>query len=428
MRWAGYVVGGVAIICGLGYLSWFNPGTVELRLSPEWVVRAPLAAQLTIAFLAGAILMLIGGAARASRRAMTRWRRERQERRMARVEALAEEGRRRVWAGDLDRGRTALLRAWRAQPRREVLLALAEAHRQGNKPEEARRLLQTAEAPFAEDPDVILAVAESSQAMGDTSGAIAALEHARGRYPRAARVLRELRDLYIDTGRWNEAATVQEERMSLNGQAAAADEQEVLAGLRFQATLQLESRADRITALEQLVARFPKFVPGAVQLGDELVAGARQSEATRLWEYTFRQQPRMVLAERLAALADSRQARDRLRATLKKSRSGEQLDPAAVHLVNARLWIEDGELDEAARELDAVPPPANESAEFQLAVAHMSEKRGQAERALKAYHRAEGAVGRYHCTSCGRAAETWQAYCSGCHHWGTHRASIDFAG
>src|SRR5690349_8905961 len=140
MRWAGYLLLGVVLVCALGYLSWFNAETVELRLGKDWIVRAPLGAQLTFAFLGGATMVLIGTGLRESRRALARWRQQRRARRESRTTTLVAEGRRLLWSGDTDRARALLLRASKQRPTRETLLALADACVTAGHPQDARRI------------------------------------------------------------------------------------------------------------------------------------------------------------------------------------------------------------------------------------------------------------------------------------------------
>jgi uncharacterized integral membrane protein len=51
MRFAGFVLLLLALLCGSAYLFIHNGHSVELRLAENWMVQAPLAAQLMGAFL-----------------------------------------------------------------------------------------------------------------------------------------------------------------------------------------------------------------------------------------------------------------------------------------------------------------------------------------------------------------------------------------
>jgi len=426
MRRAIYLIAGILLICGVAYLSWFNTESVELHLTRDWSVHAPVATELTLAFLLGVTLVLIANGFRESRRAVSRWRRRRREMKDARRQALEEEGRRLLWAGEPDRARSVLARAQRSQATREALLSLMEASLAGDNPQEARRLARETAAPLADDPEVLCALAEACRRMSDTAGAIGALERGRGRYPRSVRILAQLRDLYVDAERWSEAASVHAEWLSVRARTPSAAEQNLLWGTRYEAALTIPGKETRLGALEDLVTQAPQFIPAVVSLGDELMAAERMPDAVRLWEHTLRQTPRTVIAERLASAAPDRSARDRLRNILRKLR-GNNLDAGAVHVLAAHLWLSDGELDAVQKELGAVSGPAERSIRYHLARAWVNEQRGRTVEALNAYRQLPGADLEYRCTACKRPSHSWSAYCRACRRWDTFRSSIELA-
>src|SRR5512140_327310 len=127
MRFAGLVLLLVALRVGSAYLFMHNGHSVELRLAENWMIQAPLAAQLMGAFLIGAIGVFGVIGLRDSARALSRWRQRRSRQRDERVEALLSEGRRLLWRGEPERARTILQRAWKARQTREGLLFLVQA-------------------------------------------------------------------------------------------------------------------------------------------------------------------------------------------------------------------------------------------------------------------------------------------------------------
>lgn len=426
MRRAGTIIAAIAVICALAYLSWLNPESAELHLTREWAVRAPLAVQLTLAFLLGATLLLAAAAVRASGRAVSAWRRRRREQRVARVRALEEEGRRLLWAGEPDRARTVLLRARRARANREAVLTLADACLATDNPQEARRLLQEVGNPLGDDPEILCTLAQACRRMSDTAAAISTLERGRGRYPRAARILSELRDLYLAAERWSEAAAVHAEWLGLRKRAPSPADESLLHGMRYEAAARIPGPDARLQALEEVVATAPRFLPAVVRLGDEWVAAGRTPDAVRLWEQTLRQAPHTVLAERLASAAADRSARDRVRHVFRKLR-GQTRDGAALHIIAARLWIADGEPDAAQQELDAVSGTAAASRAYHGARALLGEQRGRTHEALAACRHAADAETEYRCAGCDRGARHWQAYCPSCRRWNTFRSAIELA-
>jgi tetratricopeptide (TPR) repeat protein len=424
MRFAVFVLLSAALLAGVAFLFVHNSQSVELHLSEAWAVRAPLAAQLTGAFLAGALGVFAVMALRDGGRALARWRRRRARRKEERVEALLAEGRRFLWRGEPERARSILQRAWKKGPSREVLLTLVRACLEADNAGEARTALETAREPLADDPEVLCVLADVCRHIGDTSGAIATLERARARHPRAARILLGLRDLYLAAERWSEAAAMQAAWLALHPRVTAPSEHTLLAGARYEAAMRIPGPAARLAALEDVLAQAPRFVPAAVSLGDTLVEAGREEEGARRWERTLTLQPRAVLVDRLRSRAADRAARDRARNLLRKLHA-EHLDGDAVRYHVAQLWLDDGHAEHARAELEAASRRFEATPAFHLARARLDELEANYERAAEDYRAATGAFLAYTCGVCQRGETTWQARCPRCGTWDSHRHAVE---
>jgi len=424
MRFAGFVLLLAALLGGMIYLFIHNGHSVDLRLAEGWLITAPLAGQLTAAFLIGSIGMFAAIALRDSGRALARWRRRRGEQQAARAGELLAEGRRLLWRGEPERARTILQRAWKARQTRETLAMLVESSLAADNAGEARRALENAREPLADDPEMLCLLAEVCRRIGDRAGAIAALERARARHPRAGRILLSLRDLYLEAERWPEAAAVQAAWLALHPRVTSPTEHTLLAGTRYEAAMHVPGPATRLQALEQVLAQSPRFLPAAVSLGDELFAAGRGEEAMRRWETTLRLQPRAVLLERLRSHAADRPTRDRLRNVLRKLRFDE-LDSDAVHFHVAQLWLDDGDLTHAAAEIAAASARFQSTPAFHLVRARLEEHEGQFERAAADYRAGVGHLSLWTCNVCQRADEVWRARCPRCDRWDTARAAVE---
>lgn len=427
MRLAGFVLLFVALLCGSAYLFIHNGHSVELRLAENWMVQAPLAAQLMGAFLFGAtgVFAIIG--IRDSGRAFGRWRRGRVLKKDEHVGALLAEGRRLLWRGEPERGRAILQRAWKARQTREGLLSLVQASLAADNAREAKHAIESAHEPLADDPEVLCTLADVCRQLGDHSGAISALERARARHPRAQRILLGLRDLYLDSERWSDAAAAQAAWLALHPRVTAPSEHTLLAGTRYEAALNVPGPAARLQALEDVYAQAPRFVPAAVSIGDELVAAGKREEALRRWEGILRHQPRAVLVERIRAHAESQADRDRLRNLLRKLRA-EHVDDDSIHYYVALLWLDDARSDDAQREIDALSRRFTSSPAYHLLRARAGESSGALDEAVKEYRASTEGVIAHTCNVCQRAEAAWRGRCPRCHHWDTFRAPVELLG
>jgi tetratricopeptide (TPR) repeat protein len=419
---------GVATVCLVAYLSWLNPASVEFRLTPTYTMPGHLGSLMVFAFLTGALSVLLVVSVQAGRRAILAWRARRRQRRSQRIDEWEERGEQLVWAGDPQRGRALLQKAWQRRPQNaHAVIALAASYRDTGELHRARGLLFDAANQYHTDPDILFALADAYRAAGERGPCTEVLERLRALHPRAPRVLRALRDAYADAQRWQEAAALQETLIGeLRDMQQATREREYLGVLQYHASLALADPAARVQTLETLADGRAGALPVLVSLGDALLAGGRPDEASVVWERALRATPRTVLVERLAAIASETRHRDRLRTLLRKLRT-DQINIAHVHLLAAQLHLADGNIEAAARELEAAghegpAPPL----QHQL-WGEVHRQRGQLDQALHAYAHAGGAARTYQCAGCQRTTAEWIGACPQCHRWDSYRAAVEIS-
>jgi tetratricopeptide (TPR) repeat protein len=304
-------------------------------------------------------------------------------------------------------------------------LALTASLRETGELARARLLLEEAARQHHTHPSVLLALAEVRRAAGEQRASLEAVERVRALHPRAPRVLRALRDRYLESERWAHAAAAQEALLAeLRDPAETERERQLLTELRYQAAIRLEDAAARAQALEGLADRRSVSVPIAVSLGDSLAADGRRDDAWAVWERALRSVPRTVLVDRLATISTETRHRDRLRAVLQKLRS-DQVRFDCVRLLNAELFLADGDLDAAAQQLDAVTDPTNAPPLLHGLWGEVHRRRGQMESAVAAYARANGAPRIHHCGTCQRGAAEWTGTCPTCRGWDTYRSAVE---
>jgi tetratricopeptide (TPR) repeat protein len=417
---------GVAVVCGVGYLSWLNPAAVTFHISPARSVEAPLAALIIFAFVAGTLAVLAVVMIQAGRRAVAAWRTGRQQRRTERIENWASQGEHLLWQGDVQQGRALLQKAWRRRPEdARAVLALAASYRETGEHQRARLALEEAARAHHTHPDVLLALADAQRAAGEHGASLDALERLRALHPRAPRVLRALRDRYVEMERWGHAAAVQEALLAeLRAPEDAERERHYLTVLRHQAAVALPDVPARVQALEALADRRAVSIPISVSLGQSLLDDGRRDEAWAVWERALRSSPRTVLVERLAGIATEPQHRERLRSVLQKLRA-DQVQADNVRLLSAELHLADGNTEAAAQELDTTRDPANAPALLHTLWGTVHRRRGQLELAVAAFARANGNPHTHRCSRCHRSAPEWLAWCPACRGWDTYRSDVE---
>jgi uncharacterized protein HemY len=426
MKRALAVILGVVMVCLVAYLSWLNPAAVEFRLTPARSIHAPLSVLVILAFVVGLLLVFMAVLIQAGRRALVAWWQGRQQRRDERIENWQERGSELIWRGETQQGRVLLQKAWQHRPEdARALLVLADSFCDTGEFRRAAQLLADAANRDEADPDILLALAHAHRCDGDRAAGVAVLERLHALRPNAPRALRALLDAHIEGERWTEAAGLQE---ALVGQVRdptqVAHERARLAALRYQVAVHVDDLPGRVQALEGLADSRAGSVPLWVSLGDAFLASERRDEASLVWERALRTQARTVLVERLASIATENRHRERLRNLMRKLRS-DQVRPDMVRLLTAQLYLEDGDTDQAARELDALQDPANVSRFAQRLRAEIYRQRGNLEEAVSAYAKAPADDMAYRCTVCDRRLHEWSGYCVRCHSLDSYRSEVE---
>jgi tetratricopeptide (TPR) repeat protein len=431
-RWVVAVLAALLLIAA-GYVMFLNPERVVVHLSPGRVTQPPLAGALLTAFAAGAVLVGLAVAVRASSRGVRAWRTERHARRerdRARTTARAQEL---VWAGDYAQARAELLRAERgipADPARLVLLAETYLHE--NDPAGARKLLDEGLHKVGLEPRLLALLAESAERSGDVRGAADALERARQAQPDSPRLARRLRDIYAASQRWPEALALQGEiLLKMHDPASLAAEERVLRGLRYQSALAETDPKRAARLLVGLTREDRTFLPAWVSAGDVLAAAGRRLTARRVWERGARQRPDGVLLERIEQLNASEGRPERTTRLYRRLLRRHPNTPG-VALLFARHLIGKGELAEAEQVLSAIPAPDSGDGLVHALWGELHRRRGNHSLAADSFARAMGTEGvlggPFRCVVCRRAADSWLGYCPECRQWGTYRARANHAG
>src|SRR5262249_51617213 len=205
------VLGVAVLVAVFGGLVLLNPGEVEVRPADLHSFPPPLGVLVIIAFLAGLLVAVVGVALGNAGSRLGGWRARRSARHAAQAGAWHQTGEQLAWGGELERSRALLRKAWRRHPRNgAAALALASSYMDTGEYAAAHDVLAAAVAQDANHPDLRYALGEALRRRGDTADAIRMLETVRVQHPHAPRVLISLRELYRESGRWPEAADLQE--------------------------------------------------------------------------------------------------------------------------------------------------------------------------------------------------------------------------
>ncbi|MFN8644708.1 MAG: tetratricopeptide repeat protein [Candidatus Binatia bacterium] len=180
------VLGGIALTAIFALLIALNPGEVEFHPTHLHSFRPMLGVLLILTFCAGGALVLLGGGMRQLSMRLSDWRARRSARAAAQAAAWHQEGEAAGWAGELERSRTLMRKAWRRHEGNSARGAGPRLLVHGHRSEyaAAQEVLQAALEEDANDADLRYALGEALRRRGETFEAIRMMETLRVRFPR----------------------------------------------------------------------------------------------------------------------------------------------------------------------------------------------------------------------------------------------------
>ncbi len=370
----------VAILVGfVAYAYTMNPTDVDVRLSRSLSYRMPLGILLVATLVSGVVVAVIAVALQQIGNRIATWGERRQARAVAIVDELNASGAALAWGGEIERSRSVLKKAWRRDPHNKMAaLALANSYSDTGEYEAAKQTLEAAVEQNASDPDLRFALAEALRCNGETEAAIRMHETVRVQFPHAPRVLVALRELYTQSGRWNDSVEVQKRYISeLSNSAGIHRERDRLREFRYRAAMQVAEPTSRLTALNALLAEDRDYAPAVDSVGDSLVELGRPAEALKIWEKSFKREPRADLARKMLAQQSDNAGRRRIVSLIDKHAG--QLDEDEVHVLRASAALQSDALEAAQGELELIADAT--PATVQQCWADLHQKRGDPERA-----------------------------------------------
>ena len=370
----------VALLVGfVAFAYTMNPGDVDFRITSTLTHRMPLGLLLVATLVTGVLIAVVAVAGQHLNHRISTWSERRKARQVAEVEELNASGAALAWGGETERSRSVLKKAWRRDPNnKQAALALAASYVDTGEYEAAQNALQAAVEEQSADPDLRFALGEALRRNGETEDAIRMHETVRVQYPHSPRVLVALRELYAQTGRWEKASEIQERYISeLAGSEGIHRERDRLRDFRYHAALQLEDAGAKVSALEAIASEYRDFTPVTDSIGDALYQAGREDDAMKLWEKSFKREPRIELAARMLEHQSDLNGRQRVVSMVNKHASG--LDDDQVRVLRASAALANDDLDAAQEELESVSNSASPA--VQRCWADLYHRRGDSERA-----------------------------------------------
>jgi tetratricopeptide (TPR) repeat protein len=407
----------VTVVTAVSGLVYMNAEEQSFRFTKDYELTLPFGVLMLMSAIAGMLFMFVLALLREGRSAIREWRIHRGIRTAERTAELRGEARSLSLAGDYEKARTLFTRATkRRDPDVSDLIDFAGTYVLEGEYAEARRLLESGQQDFGNNPLLLYALAKTCIRIGDEAAAASALERALAVYPKSLRLLTTLRDVLMDTEQWQRASEIQQRVLELKPEDEI--EKNWLTGMRFEAAVRLDGPEHGL-ALKNLCAQAPDFVPALLERAKDLAARDDKKRALRLLDKAVRNTPNAALLDELEALSGDDPGRlTKLYAKLVASHP----DNTGLRTRAAKHLVANDNAEEAADLLSSDESGCESAATHEL-WAEIHESRSDTAKAAVEYRNAarirDDGPSLYVCGICSSTAIHWDPRCGHCSAWGS---------
>ena len=417
----------ISIFC---WLSLLNPVDVEFRFFGE-TLPTDLSTLMISTFVLGAMLVFLSTLARDAKRAIEAYQKSRQKKK---EQALKEEMSRGVEAflrGDLTRAKTHFVEILKRDPSQiDLYFRLSEIALKEGKEEEALRWLKRASLIDMRNADILLAEAALYQRMKRMDEAILTLNRAIGLDEGNLRALKNLREIYVESRRWEEAIRIQKAVLKFTkGKQAEEEETLFYLGLKYEHARDALGRdgEDHLEGVlkeaKEIVREQKTFLPGFVLLGDTYLRMGKWAIAGKVWGKSFMRFKGIIFLLRLEELYLGRGDPNTLLRIYQRAMKNNP-DNWVMAFFYAKVCVRLEMLDEALEELDEISLRRKDFPSLHRLLAEIYLHKKDFGRAAQEFEKTFEMSGTSYlpfvCAHCERESKEWIAYCPQCHQWSTY--------
>ena len=307
----------------------------------------------------------------------------------------------------------------------KAYVTLAEVYQKGERPQEAIETLRRAKDLKMDQFEILFREAQIYREIHDHPGAIKALQEIIALNRTNLEAMRELRDIYIAEGEWEQALELQGRIIKVIPEEDSDQERKLQQGLRYEhARLEAEAGEDEkgIKELKEIIKEDHSFIPPQVLLGELLREAGESKEAIKVWRKGFEDTHEVLF---LNKLEDLYLAQEDPRAIIHLYLEAMEKNPnnIIIPFLYARLCLRLEIIDEALERLKEMETTLSDHPSYHYLLADVYSHRADYERASQEYRRGLDLEGGlyvpYRCTRCQKNVKDWLPHCPSCGQWGT---------
>lgn len=416
-----------AILGGVVYVALANETTLVTPITYWGEHRLSVWATIVSAFFIGFTLAFGLSTVRSSQQALERMREARAARQRERVERSYATGLQALLAEQPERAEEQFREVLARSPQHfEGLMTYGDMLRDQGRGRESSDLHRRAMQARPQDMRPLFALAADGRATANVEEAQTALEKVIAVHPKESlKARRELRQLLMDSRRWDEARKVHDRLEAEAKEGADRDrERRIGLGIRYEIARAQQAAGGRDAEREYraILKGEPNFVPALVALGELLIERGDEELGVKEWRRGFEQTESPVFLRRMEDFYLKRERPEELIGVMRQLVAGARTRTIpAFHL--AKLYQRLEMIDDAEQAFASLEDAAPDSILLRYYSGRIMERRGRLKEAAAAYR---GVIKtsqlldlEFGCRECLDARPMWEARCTKCGAWGT---------
>lgn len=414
----------IFFVLAFGYLSYHNTGQVTFYLSQKNQYQLSIVQLVFVSFFLGGFLVFVSYLAYDLQRALEKWRIRRREKKRGVVQELYQQGLDALKKGDREKAKDFLVRYIEKDPTNiEAYIKLARLYSKEEKNYlEAIKILSKARLMEPNHTSLLFNLAKDFQKAQKMDDAINTLENIIDIMPASLDALRQLRDIYRDVKRWEDACEVQKEIIRYLTKDRKKNDQEVklLLGFKYEYGNQLleEGEVEKAEKVfKEMVKQDKTFVPSYIGLGGAYYKEGKLEEAANTWEKAFATYGDIVFLHRLEDMFLREEQPDRILEGYRNILS-ERPDDLTVRFFFGKLCLRLEMVEEALDQLLRVEASGADFPELHFLLAEAFRRRERYEESVDEFQKAlsykRKMVIPFVCSNCGKEFTKWAGCCPSC--------------
>jgi len=422
----------ISLFC---WISLENPLDIEFHLFGETLSTSVSALMIT-SFVLGALLVFISTLARDAKRAIEGYQKSRQIRKGQSLKEELNKGMDDFLRGNLPKAKTHFVEVLKRDPSQiDLYFRLSEiALKEGND-EEALYWLERARLIDMKNVDILLSEAGLYQRMKRFDEAIRTLNLAIGLDETNLKALRSLREICLNSRRWEEAIRIQKSILKLT-KGKQTEEEETLCylGLKYEHARELlsqggeENLENALKEAKEIVRERKTFLPGFVLLGDIYLRIGKWASAGKVWGKSFTRFKSIIFIVRLEDLYLDREDPSTLLRIYQRALR-QNPNNWVIAFFYAKLCLRLEMLDEALEVINEISLKRMDFPALHRLLAEIYLHKKDFGRAAQEFEKTFELSGTsylsFSCSACERESIEWVAYCPQCHQWSTYTIKED---